>query len=314
MHSFYQDVYDFVKNKKNLYILVFLIMFTYVASIFLRDLTNSLFFHPKERINIVVYDKHTTMYSLGISDVGDYAVLFYPDIKIRVPESYGHYRVGALGKLVYLENNPDIFRKAFTADLSTFIDFYFYKNSDNVYYGEERRGENRIRPSFLDIMLNSSNASIFDKIYLAMFMNSKQNKDFQLISYLKYKDLQGDKIFSSKEFIRNFQGVFYQSVYREENKNIQIIYNERFSNANMISSILAGSGIRVSDISIKDKEKRGENDIKKSCILIENTADTFSQTTNRLAEFFDCKRKKGETDIYDIMFVLNDLEKRWSVK
>lgn len=296
-----------VQNKKNLYIFVFLCIFVYLGSLVVRDFKDSLFLHPRERINIVLYDEHPTIYSLGVKDVGDYAVLFYPDLRIRVPGGYGRYRVGALGKLVYLENKPDIFRKSFTADISTFIDFYFYTKSEEVYYGEEQRDINSLRPNIFSLLWQSSNASFFDKIYLAYLMNTKQNRDFEVISYLSYKEVQGDKVFAPREFIRQFQGVFYQTIFREENKNVQIQYVDNFSQASSISSILVGTGIRVSDISRAESSSKDEQ-----CMVIENT-ESFSVTTNRIADFFGCKKITGETNIYDILFILGDGEERWKI-
>jgi hypothetical protein len=247
------------------------------------------------------------VYSIGVRDAGDYAVLFYPDLRVRVPESYGRYRVGALGKLVALEDKPDIFRKAFTADISTFIDYYFYTNSQNVYYGEEQRDIDDLRPQIITFLLSSSNASIFDKVYIASLMNTKQNRDFEVISYLSYKEVQGDKVFSPREFTRQFQGLFYQSIFREENKNVQIQYQQSYRNASYISAVLSGTGVRVSDISFGETEQE-------RCTLVESTKSDYSETVQRIATFFDCRLEKGDTDIYDILFILGDVEERWNIK
>lgn len=140
-------------------------------------------------------------------------------------------------------------------------------------------------------------------------MNTKQDRDFEVISYLRYKEVQGDKFFSAREFIRQFQGLFYQSVFRDENKNVQIQYARSYRNASYMSAMLSGTGIRVSDISQADEEPE-------QCLLIETEGEGegFSTTTRRIAAFFSCDMKKGDTDIYDILFILGDLEERWNMK
>jgi hypothetical protein len=38
-----------------------------------------------------------------------------------------------------------------------------------------------------------------------------------------------------------------------------------------------------------------------------------SQTAYDLSVFFHCPIKKGNTDVYDIIFILGDVEKEWEV-
>lgn len=277
-----------------------------------RSFASSLFVRKMDRINVVFYGQQTEMYSLGVRDAGDYVVLFYPDLKVRVPGGYGWYRVGALGKLIQLEDRPEILTTSLSGDLATFVQYYYYTPSDTVYYGTDYKDEVRIRPSILDLLIQKTNAPFFDRVYLFLLLSNKRGNDFQIISFLKYKERHGDRMFSSPDFMRSFQGVFYQSTYRKENRNIQILYGGSYRTAHYIGEMLNGTGIRVSDISLDEEQSREEQ----QCRIIESVGDRepYSATARQIASFFSCVLERGETDIYDILFVLSDVEERWEVK
>lgn len=314
MNNLRDTIYYFLQDKKNIFFLILGFILVYIVSFAVRDFSSSLFVQHRDRVNLVMYGQQTIVYSFGTSDVGEYAVLFYPDLRVRVPGGYGDYRVGALGKLIHLENDPDLLIKSFSADLSTFIDFYFYEGGvkDRVYYGDNYEESTISKPSVLDIFSKRSNAGFFDKIYLATLITNKNTKDLQIISYLRYTEENGDKILSYKDFLRQFQGVFYQSTYRKENKNVQILFEGRYKNANVVSSILDGVGIRTSDISYREGEDDEESE-KKQCVVIEQEGEG-SVSARRIASFFDCRMKKGDTDIYDILVEMGSLEDEWEVE
>ena len=73
----------------------------------------------------------------------------------------------------------------------------------------------------------------------------------------------------------------------------------------MISDMLNGSGIVVGDISREDSRS-------KKCSITEPEKKP-SDTAASMANFFHCDLRKGDTDVYDILFVLGDLEKSWEV-
>jgi hypothetical protein len=294
-------------QKKMLYLLVFGFIVVYCLSILIRDLSRSLFFQRQDRINIVVYSAKPTYYSFGIAEVGNYALSFYPDLRVQIPGGYGYYRVGALGKLVQLEKEPVILQKAFSAVTSTAVDYYFYEDSDQVYYGSKGSEQQQGQPELRDLFFMKSNASLIDKIYLLALLNQIKPNTVYEIDYLPYDQVKDDTVFDSKTFLSKYIGTFYQKTYRNENLNVQIVYTNSYKTADVISSILNGNGILVGDISQQSSEE-------KKCTVIEEDRNTKSKTAELITDYFGCVHKKGETGIYDILFVLGSLEKTWSMK
>lgn len=275
-----------------------------VCIIGVKVLASSLFFSGKERINIVMYGKETTFISLGIRDNLDYAIPFYPDLQVQVPGGYGYYRIGALGKLVSLEKQPDILRKTFSLTTSTFVDYYFYPESSEIYYGKTATDRPRA-PSLRAMFFNKSNASWLDKLYLYWQMIGRSSPEFTVFKNVQSKNKDGDRIFSFKEFTKAYQGYFYQRIYRSEKKNIQIEYVSSWETADILAFLLEGNGVRVADVT------QGKGGIK-GCIIKEYS-DTFSQTARDVALFFNCQLRRDKTGIYDILFILGSREKEWEI-
>jgi len=268
-------------------LLIFFVFFTWQKSVLIGK---------SDRINIVVYDAETQYFSIGLTDGIHYAAYLTPDMKVHVPGGYGEYRVGAVGKLTNLEEDPDIIRRTFSHATGSFVTLYFYPDSDEIYYGSEEPEEpSSRRPSFGRIMSMKTNGSLFDKFYISYFF-SKKGESFKQIAPL-----------SSEDFKKKYQGYFYYQPYRSEHKTIQIIYNNRFSVALAVSGMLEGTGINVSDITKSDHEEDS------SCTLIEESSE-HSKTALSIAEFFDCNLQEGETDIYDIIMKLGAVEKDWEVE
>lgn len=258
-----------------------------------HSIGSSLFFSNKERINIVVYGRNPAMYSLDLQNNVNYVVNFYPDMLIDVPGGYGKYRMGALGKLVSLEKHAEIFSKTFSIGTSSFVDYYFYPSHNDIYYGSEE--DTRIVfPGVRDILQMQSNASLFDRIYVAYLFFKENQKQFKQLRSL-----------APAYFRKEYQGYFYNRIYRQEKKNIGIEYKTHYKTAEMVGTLLEGVGIRVSDY-----QKTTQS--VKDCIVIED-AEQFSQTAKDMSLFFHCNLKKGETDVYDIIFSLGSLEKDWEI-
>ena len=279
----------------------------YAGSWLYRELSQSLYVTKKDRINIVIYQEYPTFYSFGIGEVGNYAITFYPDLRAEVPGGYGFYRIGALGKLISLEDDPEILRRTFSGITTTFIDYSFYASTDDVYYGGKKEEEVGGKPSFTDIFLMKSNASLFDRIFILTLLNKIEPNSVDSIGYLPYESVQNDTIFDTGRFLERLIGTFYQKTYRNENLNIQISYTENYKTATYINSILNGNGIFVSDIT------SAQNDYK-NCTIVEEDVVKHTYTAESLAKFFGCDLTVGETSIYDILFVLGDLDDWWEIK
>lgn len=293
VHSIYKYLYAII-------VLFILLYFFYKA---ITSFSQSLFVSDRNRINIVMYGAESAFYSLDKKDTRHYVMYFAPDLKMRVPGGYGNYSVGSLGKLVYLEKKPDLISKTFSVATTAFVNYYFYPSGEEVFYGKESPVEKK-EAKITNILFSRSNAGFFDRIYLAFFFVSKNTDDFNSIDYSeRVNAIQNDVYFQDDSFVKESIGLLYQTLYRDEQKSIQILYNENYDVTQTIGNLLEGNGIRVNDLS------RDINRSKK-CSVVESATE-HSNTAQDLALFFDCPLKKGSTDVYDIIFTLGNREEEW---
>lgn len=293
------------RRNKWLYIVLGLFIITYLSYKFYQSYATSLFSSKRNRINFVVYGQSTAFYSVDKAETRHYMMYFYPDLKMQIPGGYDDYRVGSLGKLAKLDKKPDILRKTFAVATTSFVTHYFYPHAVMVYYGTKLPTKPK-KPKLRDIWFMSSNASILDRLYISLIIFDKKDDDFHIIAYQSEKNtVQDDIFFEDNSFIKNSIGLLFQGRYRDEQKNIQIQYRKNYTVAAKLSSLLEGNGIRVNDLTL-DMEKR------KNCLIIENSR-TFSETAKDLASYFGCPLSYGKTDVYDIIFVLGEVEHDWEI-
>lgn len=286
-----------------LYVIIVLFIFVYFFYKVATSFSQSLFLTDNNRINIVLYGAESAFYSLDKKDNRHYVMYFAPDLKMNVPGGYGNYRVGSLGKLVHLEKNPYLFGKTFSVATTAFVNYYFYPRGEAVFYGKEIPAEKK-GVKISDIFFLKSNAGFFDRLYLTIFFFSKNTDDFNSIDYSeKVNAIQNDVYFQDDSFAKESIGLLYQTLYRDEQKSIQILYNKNYEVAKNIGNLLEGNGIRVNDLSL---------DINKSktCSVIES-GNVHSNTAQDIAAFFNCQLKSGTTDVYDIVFILGSKEVEW---
>lgn len=292
-----------------LYLIVSIFLLVYLVAKIGFDISNSLFVKHTDRLNFVIYGQTPTFYSLGINEAGNYAIPFYPDLKTQIPGGYNYYRIGALGKIVQLDKKPELFKKTFSSITSTFVDFYFYEPSEEVFYGGKKDNEFVPKPQWSQIMYMKSNASFWDRLYFLSILNKFQSNSVYDINYLPYERLKEDTIFRNDNFLEKYIGSFYQKTYRKENLNVQLLYSDKdkYNTVELISNMLNGNGIVVGDLSYIDQKN-------KTCIVNENATKEFSKTSTSIAAFFGCKLEKRETDVYDILVELGDLQNTWEVE
>ncbi|PIZ64592.1 hypothetical protein CO051_05570 [Candidatus Roizmanbacteria bacterium CG_4_9_14_0_2_um_filter_39_13] len=289
-------------KKSTLYIILGSFLFFYATFKLFSAFSSSLFFSRPMRLNVVVYGPTTTYYSFDLKNNQNYNIRFDPEVKVDVPGAYGQYRIGSLGKLVQLEKNPDILKKAFSTTTTSFVQYYLYQKEDDIYYDAPEKSQ--IKPSLKSLILSSSNASFLDRVYLTGAL-MKVNDDFKKIQYRKEKnEALGDTLFQEDSFIKDSIGLLYNDEYREEHKSVQVLYRQNYKTARTISSLLEGNGIRVSDIN----RNTTINDCR---IMISD--EVPSQTAKDLSKYFFCPIVKGKTDVYDILFVLGDKEEEWKI-
>lgn len=280
---------------KNILIKICLVFLAvYCLFLLVKDLKKSFFFTNKNRLNLVIFQEKTIYYSFDLKDKSSYAVTFYPDLKVKVPGGYGEYRLGGLLKLAELEKNPALIQNTFSGLTNTLIDFYYYPDQTAIYFGKDnRRTTQAMSLSLLEIMKSKSNASFIDRIFTYyLFLNQKNQ---QRLTY------------DSKKFTDNYQGYFYNTNFRNEKANLQLIFSRSYSTAVKLSKILEGEGIRVADISQNQNDK---NNNQQQCAILQSGKKTL--TAVYLADYFHCQLiDYKQTGVYDLVFYLNNLEAKW---
>lgn len=268
-----------------------IILAVIIVAIIFRSFSNSLFVKNKSRLNVGFYEKYPVIYSLGINDGINYVISLSPDTKVTVPGGYGMYRIGALGKLVALENNPKLYQRTFSAAISSLVDNYYYSGHTEIYFGSDK--PNPKLPDLRSLIFYNSNSSFFDRLYIAGKILGKRIENFT-------------HLYITSEFAKQYQGYLYAKTYRNEKSNVQIIYAKSYKTGLQVSSIMEGSGIRVSDVG------EGDRDISNNekCKIIVNSK-AYPETVAELSSFFDCGVVYGKTGAYDILFKLESDEKFW---
>jgi hypothetical protein len=300
------EVHERIKLKPS-YLLAIAVSSLIVLSLIVGSFRQSLFIKSRDRVNVLFYNRQVNLFSIGKDDNINYLVQFYPDIKVPVPGGYGIYRIGALGKMVLLEKKPELLKKTFAGVTSSFIDIYFYSGEDTIYYGDAKSVDKEMHVGFKDIFLSRSNANLFDRLFIYFLLSNKRQDQSTVIDEFPTETKENDTILSVDGFAKKYIGYFYRRTYREEKKNIQILYNSKYTSALHISSILEGSGIRVSDLTELDNPRKG------SCEVAESGSG-HSITATDLSQYFGCTLKKGDTGIYDIILTLGNLENDLEVR
>ena len=283
-----------------------LMLCTLVALIIvLRQLLTSAFFVKEDRINILLYSAAPIYYSFEKGGEVHYLTTFNADSRTAVPGGYDVYRIGALGKLVALEKNPELLKKTFSRITGSMIDYYLYPKSEKIYYGSSEKIK---LPSIGELFLYESNANFFDRLYLYIQFFGKHLADFEEIHIKKIQS--GDSVLlSDTTFARQYLGYFYHKSLRKENKTVQILYLNSYIAAKNMSRIIDGEGIRVVDIDQSSKQK---TEIKKTqCLVMENTEKRYSLTAEEIASFFKCILTKGKGRVSDIVIEMKDGENEW---
>ena len=291
--------YQISKRSSVIFIFLLICLFYYLF----KSVDGSVFLKGRDKINVVFYGENTRFYSLDRKNI-NYLLSFPNSVKVIVPGGYGEYKVGAVGKLASLEKKPKIIRKTFSAVTATLVDLYFYPKKTTIYH-QDISNPNEI-PAFKEIFLTNSNANLIDRLFLFYFFTTSNREDYQTIDLKPFELGDSNAIFDYNSFYKKFQGSFFQKTYRNYNINVQIVYTKSYKTALLLSQMIEGEGIRVVDLSSQDEFIKG-------CLLITNKKISTTKTYQRLADFFKCSLKIGETTVSDIILVLGDLEKEWAI-
>lgn len=268
-------------------LLIFLILFILVILVVYSQVHTSIFWQGKDRINVLIYDERPWVFSLDMRSSIQTQVNFSADKKVIVPGGYGEYRIGALGKLSYLEKKPVMLRNTFALNTHAFIDRYFYRRTSLIYY--ENNLPKSTSPIFLKILSYQGDANLIDRLYLAWYFTKNYPKNLREYTY-------------NQDQTR----LWYRLSYRTEKKRLQIIYHTSYATARNLSDLIEGNGIRVVDLTYENKPALGR------CVVTENEP-VFSQTANDLAWFFHCQLIRQKSEISDIILYTNASENDWEV-
>ncbi len=291
------------KNIFEFYIVILLFTFCLLTLIY-REAASSVFLKGRDKINVVLYGGNIRFYSLDRKNIS-YILSFSSPVKVIVPGGYGEYKVGSVGKLASLEKRPEIIKKTFSAVTATLVDFYFYPKKADIYYQDNPNDLNEM-PTISEIFLTNSNATFIDRLFLFYFFATSSRENYQKISLKPFESGYGNSIFDYNGFYKKYQGSFSQKTYRNYDINVQIVYTKSYKTALLLSQMIEGEGIRVVDLSNKDEFIKG-------CLLITSKEIIMTKTYQRLADFFKCNLKIGETTVSDIILLLGDLEKEWAI-
>jgi hypothetical protein len=292
------------KRNKNIFefFIIFFIIFSCLILFIFREITSSVFLKGRDKVNIIFYGEKTRFFSIDRKNI-NYELTFSNLIKVVVPGGYNIYKVGAIGKLVSLEKDPNLFKKTFSATTSSLVDLYFYQKKAAIYFEDINSEHN---PNIKEIFFFTSNANIIDRFIIFSIFSSNDKDNFQIIDLEPFYLEKNGNIFDNNLFYKKYQGSFFQKIYRSENINIQIIYQKSYKTAQLISQMIEGEGIRVVDLS---NQKYKSN----KCMLISNKSIISSKTFKLLQDYFKCNVRVGETTVSDIIFQLGELEKEWAV-
>lgn len=258
-----------------------------------HSVSNSLFSNPLSRINIGIWGKHAYVLSLS-AKTNQHIIFVFPNSHIvQVPGGLKGYKIGALGKLAQLENDPFLFTKALGQGSGLFIHKALHMDSDRVYYDDDKTLTNDLN-SVVGEIKNSvfldGDLSIVDRIYLYLTISNAKASQITLIN-----------VGTNAK-----QEVLFDRIFRNEKKLVQIVYNLSQRTAYFLSTNLENTGIRVADVSAGDTATN-------ECTVKEPTSK-HSETAKFISKYFDCKLITGDTGLYEIIWRLDTkVEDKWKL-
>lgn len=298
--AYHKKTIQFLISKSSAIIIAFLLIC--LAYYFFKTITSSVFLKDRDKVNVVFYGEGTRFYSLDRKNV-NYLMSFSNSVKVVVPGGYGQYKVGAIGKLANLEKKQEIIGRTFSATTSTLVDLYFFQKKTLIYYDNSKL---KWSPTFKEIFLTNSNANIIDRIFLYYIFSTNNKETFQIIDLRPFESGGNNSTFDYNSFYKKFQGSFFQRSYRNYDVNVQIMYKKNYKTAQLIGQMIEGEGIRVVDLSNQGRAIKG-------CLLITDKKTALTSAYMRLADFFRCKTRVGETTVSDIILELGELENDWNI-
>lgn len=292
--------------------IIIIILFLYLGLVMLRSFRGSAIISRPDRINLGMYGNEAVLLSFGLEDGVNYIVSLSHEHKITIPGGYGEYRFGSLGKLVMLQKDSRIMQRAFSSMISAYTNYFIMPRNPDVYQKIDTENPEYSRVTIIKQLFsgkNISNMNVIDRVYIAFLVAKRRQQDYVVLRSSVRRDAKdGDRIFSEKSFQKKYKGFFYHQSFREEAKEVQIVYSN-YTSAQTLSRIIEGQGIRVVDLAeIEEKNSH--------CILRidkNSTKPLKSISTVRfLSREFNCIVIEDDTRGADIVIIPGeDVEVLW---
>ncbi|MEI6327212.1 MAG: hypothetical protein WCO78_03790 [Candidatus Roizmanbacteria bacterium] len=269
------------------------LLFIIITVLVWRSYQNSLFVLDRNRILVGVWLGDES-YVLSLpKESGQNHILWYPPSQeVTIPGGLKNYRLGALSKVAQLESDPRLYTKAMSQLSGIPLERTFYKNTQEVYYGDNQIHESisEITSQVRSSVWGLEGGSLWDKLFIYQKLGSLRSSNTEL--YIKLKPDKAN---------------LYDRIFRNEKQLVQMTYPGTPATAMFLSQLLEGIGIRVSDIGAYS------NPVAKQCIVTEKT-HTQSKTAAYITEYFGCAYKTGDTGLYEIQFALgSDTIEEWKL-
>lgn len=261
---------------------------------FIRQFTSSFFTSKYQRVNIGIWGKRTIILSYNLSSPDHSLIVFSNSYEIEIPGGLKGYTVGAIGKLVDLERKPLIFKKALSSAGQLLIHKTQHENTSEVYFDDfgDPSSDDALKSMIISSLLGPGDLNVLERIYI----------------FFHLSEVVGPRTSRAIVTSQKFEPKLYEKVFRNERKLVQLQYQKSSKTAYEFASMLENIGIRVSDVLSID---RGENRVISRCEVIEQEANV-SETAKFLSAYFDCRIVRGETGIYNIKLILDQVtESEW---
>lgn len=270
-----------------------LLMFLVLACLTFMNYLQSLFNTSLTRVNIAVWGKRSYVISLGKTARQHYIFLFPNSYEVQVPGGLRGYKIGSLGKLAKLEQDPQLFAKAMGQGSKVFIHKSLHDDSGAIYDDDSWLASVKfaqIKDDIVQAVFKSGDLTLFDRLFLYLTIREARPSQTTLV---RVKDTVPELL-------------LYDKVFRNEKKLVQMSYAHSERTALFIAQLLENSGIRVADIT------QGSSPRPK-CAIIES-GDAHSQTSRFLSSYFGCELLHGDTGLYEIKWQLDEkVEKEWKL-
>lgn len=278
---------------------LFLIPILLIVSIYKYQLSRSLW-TDKERINLIFGEKPLFIVSFNPTEEKLTALLFPPELYLKVPQNYGSLKAESLWTLSKQEKNSG---ELTALTLQNFVGapIYGWIYSDSSNLSEKTLSPETIKKLLL-IKPSLTNLSFLDQIKFSLFLKNLPAGKIKIINlnqkYLIQKSKLPDKTeiaqINKKQLDIYLAGLYTDDQIQKEDLAVTIKNSSEVSGVgNEFGRILANLGARVIAV-----ENANENEISTCLVKDQNLK---SKTLEKIVALTKCQVKEGDTKGGDIV-------------